>query len=198
MFLLINIYKFIFCSKQIDEWEQHNLAIMQMVVVLVFVICNCLAMLSNILELFEIDAVSVTMISNFLVTFNSSVNLFIYCAFGERFRNEIKHLTHKISRRISNCCFAKYHKKSQNMSFLQKNIDVQIPKSRSLPEIASFLSNVHGTAKTSGYISEERPKSSLHECDEMLNMENFKKMEEEIDYTKCQKFVRRNNTPTMV
>ena len=63
---------------------------MQMVVVLVFVTCNFFAMLCNIFELFGIDAVNVTFLSNFLVTLNHSVNLFIYCAFGERFRKELK------------------------------------------------------------------------------------------------------------
>ena len=75
-----------------------------MVVVFVFVVCNCLAMVSNILELFQVDAVYVLMISNFLVTLNSSVNLFIYCAFGERFRKEIKRILNQMKRRVQKCC----------------------------------------------------------------------------------------------
>ena len=31
-------------------------------------------------------------VSNLLVTINSSVNLFVYCVFGERFRNELKRM----------------------------------------------------------------------------------------------------------
>ena len=34
----------------------------------------------------------VSQVSNLLVTVNSSVNLFVYCVFGERFRNELKRM----------------------------------------------------------------------------------------------------------
>ena len=63
-----------------------------MVVVVIFVFCNVLAMVSNMLDAFKIDAVPVTQISNLLVTINSSINLFVYCAFGKRFRLELKNL----------------------------------------------------------------------------------------------------------
>ena len=78
------------------EREQQTLAIMQMVVVLIFVLCNCLAMVSNILEAFKFEAVPLTQVSNLLVTTNSSVNIFVYCAFGKRFRSELKKLLKKM------------------------------------------------------------------------------------------------------
>ena len=124
-----------------------------MVVVLVFVICNCLAMVSNILELFEVHAVSVTMVSNFLVTLNSAVNLFIYCAFGERFRNEIKRLAKQIYRKVTRCCYVKYNVKSNVLSIHLKSPDTKLRKSKSLPDITSAMSNVHGTGKISKKIS---------------------------------------------
>ena len=63
-----------------------------MVVVVTFVFCNALAMVSNMLDAFKIEAVPVTQVSNLLVTINSSINLFIYCAFGKRFRSELRNL----------------------------------------------------------------------------------------------------------
>ena len=83
-----------------------------MVVVLVFVVCNVLAMVSNILEALGVNALTLTQISNLLVTLNSTVNLCIYCSFGERFRNELKHL-------IKKCCghtmqFVRCRRKSSN------------------------------------------------------------------------------------
>ena len=63
-----------------------------MVVVVIFVFCNVLAMVSNMLDAFKIEAVPVTQVSNLLVTINSSINLFVYCAFGKRFRSELRNL----------------------------------------------------------------------------------------------------------
>ena len=39
-------------------------------------------------------------VSNLLVTVNSSVNLFVYCVFGERFRNELKMLICSLAQRL--------------------------------------------------------------------------------------------------
>ena len=39
-------------------------------------------------------------VSNLLVTINSSVNLFVYCVFGERFRNELKKMLRPLARRV--------------------------------------------------------------------------------------------------
>ena len=87
--MLNNIF---FIREEQLEREQQSLAIMQMVVVLIFVLCNCLAMVSNILEAFKVEAVPLTQVSNLLVTINSSINLFVYCVFGKRFRLELKQL----------------------------------------------------------------------------------------------------------
>ena len=109
---------------------------MQMVVVFVFVVCNCLAMVSNILELFQVDAVYVLMISNFLVTLNSSVNLFIYCAFGERFRNEIKRILNQMKRRTQKCCCH-----MQDEHFLINNADMATRSAVSVQAITRTESN---------------------------------------------------------
>ena len=41
-----------------------------------------------------------------LVTINSSINLFVYCGFGERFRNELKKMVRPLIRNIKTgqCC----------------------------------------------------------------------------------------------
>jgi len=78
--------------ERIEENEQQNIAIMLMVVVMIFVLCNVLAMAGNILEELEFNAGDLIKISNLLVTLNSSVNLFIYCGFGRKFRREFKKL----------------------------------------------------------------------------------------------------------
>ena len=83
------------------EHEQQSLAVMLMVVVIVFVFCNVLAMVSNMLDALKIDAVPVTQVSNLLVTINSSINLFIYCAFGKRFRKELGSLIKDSHRKIT-------------------------------------------------------------------------------------------------
>ena len=42
----------------------------------------------------------VSQVSNLLVTVNSSVNLFVYCVFGERFRKELKKMIRPLARRL--------------------------------------------------------------------------------------------------
>ena len=71
-----------------------------MVVVVTFVFCNVLAMVSNMLDAFKIEAVPITQVSNLLVTINSSINLFVYCAFGKRFRSELRNLI-KVSLKLT-------------------------------------------------------------------------------------------------
>ncbi|XP_068245096.1 FMRFamide receptor-like [Palaemon carinicauda] len=64
-----------------------GLAIMLLVVVSVFFVCNVLAFVINILEISEIILDELIITSNLLVTINSSVNFIIYCTFGQKFRN---------------------------------------------------------------------------------------------------------------
>ena len=49
-----------------------------MVVVIVFFVCNILALVVNILEVFNLNIIALNNVSNLLVTFNSSVNFLIY------------------------------------------------------------------------------------------------------------------------
>ena len=55
-------------------------------VVVVFFVCNVLALVVNILELMSIAITPLTQTSNLLVTLNSSVNFIIYIIYGEKFQ----------------------------------------------------------------------------------------------------------------
>lgn len=66
--------------------KEIGLAVMLLVVVSVFFLCNVLAFIINVLELLDITIDELTMSSNLLVTINSSVNFIIYCIFGQKFR----------------------------------------------------------------------------------------------------------------
>ena len=165
-----------------------------MVVVLVFVICNSLAMISNILELFEVCAVPVTIISNFLVTFNSSVNLCIYCAFGERFRNELKRLTNRIKKKMFRCFDSNHGASSQDVSFLHKNRTKQVVKSKSLPEIVPGHKNSDRIGQRSQYRMEVQTNSNFKECDKLLNSKNSSERKQKIDSNKCPSSFLRHTT----
>ncbi|XP_069183263.1 LOW QUALITY PROTEIN: FMRFamide receptor [Procambarus clarkii] len=66
--------------------KEIGLAVMLLVVVTVFFVCNVLAFIINILELLGITIELLTNASNLLITINSSVNFIIYCIFGQKFR----------------------------------------------------------------------------------------------------------------
>ena len=57
------------------QQKEIGLATMLMVVVIVFFVCNILALVVNILEVLDINVIELNNTSNLLVTFNSSVNL---------------------------------------------------------------------------------------------------------------------------
>ena len=80
------------------EKGELKLASMLMIVVVVFLICNILPLIVNILEKFEVGSINeVTETSNLLVTINSSVNFFIYIIFGERFKKQLCQCLHEKS-----------------------------------------------------------------------------------------------------
>ena len=64
------------------EKKEQGVAVMFMVIVCIFMLCNAPAMTSNIVEAMNGQAVELTQISNLLVVFNSSINIFVYCTFG--------------------------------------------------------------------------------------------------------------------
>ncbi|CAL8143759.1 unnamed protein product [Orchesella dallaii] len=67
--------------------REMGLATMLLCVVVVFLLCNVLPLVNNILESFYDTSVDqLVAMSNFLVVVNSSVNFVIYCTCGERFR----------------------------------------------------------------------------------------------------------------
>lgn len=70
-----------------SEKREISLAMMLICVVIVFLVCNILALILNMLEAFyNITLDNVNQISNLLVTINSSVNFVIYVIFGEKFK----------------------------------------------------------------------------------------------------------------
>ena len=139
-----------------------------MVVVSVFFLCNCLAMIANILEYFNIDAVSVIIVSNLLVTINSSVNLFIYCAFGERFRKEISRMAHQINRRIAKCCIFRLPSKSKEYPSLELSGKCTLNRSKSMPAIKALSQNVfHIQKELSTLKIDASPFLTQHTCVEV-------------------------------
>ena len=70
-----------------QEQKEIGLATMLMVVVIVFFLCNVLALVVNILEhLFHKQFDQMININNLLITLNSSVNFIIYCIFNDKFK----------------------------------------------------------------------------------------------------------------
>ncbi|XP_046398174.1 FMRFamide receptor [Ischnura elegans] len=88
--------------------KEIGLATMLLIVVLVFFLCNVLALVNNVLESFSgIIKDQLVKTSNLLVTVNSSVNFIIYVTFGERFRRLfLKMFCGKRRRRGSRCATA--------------------------------------------------------------------------------------------
>lgn len=68
------------------ELQDIKLTTMLFCVVIVFLSCNFLAVLTNILETYHIHNDRLTKISNFAVTLNSSVNFIIYVVLVRKFR----------------------------------------------------------------------------------------------------------------
>lgn len=67
--------------------KEIGLATMLLCVVVVFVLCNILPLVTNVLENFyDIIIDQLVKTSNLLVTINSSVNFVIYVIFGEKFK----------------------------------------------------------------------------------------------------------------
>ncbi|XP_015929423.1 FMRFamide receptor-like [Parasteatoda tepidariorum] len=74
------------------EEKEIGLAMMLICVVAIFFVCNILALLINILELFDLVVPALVRVSNLLVTFNSSINFVIYCIFGQKFKKMFLHM----------------------------------------------------------------------------------------------------------
>lgn len=70
-----------------QQKKEIGLATMLLCVVVVFFLCNFLALVNNVLEAFYGDPLDqVVATSNMLITVNSSVNFIIYVIFGEKFK----------------------------------------------------------------------------------------------------------------
>lgn len=67
--------------------KEIGLATMLLCVVIVFLICNMLALVMNVLEAFWDRTIDFLVeINNLMITLNSSVNFVIYVIFGEKFK----------------------------------------------------------------------------------------------------------------
>lgn len=78
------------------EIRELKLATILFGIVIVFLCCNILPLILNIVEAIDntIDT-RVVKVSNLLLTINSSVNFLIYVAYGEKFRNTFKEMFYK-------------------------------------------------------------------------------------------------------
>lgn len=86
-----------------SEKREIGLATMLLFVVIVFFACNCLALVINIHEAFYgATNDDLIVVSNLLVTLNSSVNFIIYVIFGEKFKRIFLLLFCKCWRRETN------------------------------------------------------------------------------------------------
>ena len=143
-----------------------------MVVVAVFVICNILAMVSNILEMMNLDGFYIITVSNLLVTINSSVNLLIYCTFGLTFRNELKRILSAAMTRVSDIFSIKSKSNSRSFCHISSSGSRLKERSQSLPDVARGASNYSdwsenlplATFEVSSFLFEQT-------CFEMKNIE---------------------------
>ncbi|XP_040583738.1 FMRFamide receptor-like [Lepeophtheirus salmonis] len=78
-----------------QQKRDFGLATMLMIIVIVFFLCNILALIVNILEVLGIEISELTHASNLMVTFNSSVNFFIYSIFGDKFQRVLRSTVQK-------------------------------------------------------------------------------------------------------
>lgn len=78
--------------KPIDHASYRNTSIMLIGISLSFLICNSMALTSNVLEMLEITVVysEIVSVSNLLVAISMSINTFIYYAFSSKFRLVLK------------------------------------------------------------------------------------------------------------
>ena len=143
-----------------------------MVVVAVFVICNILAMVSNILEMMNLDGFYIITVSNLLVTVNSSVNLLIYSTFGLTFRNELKRILSATMARISGVCTMKMKPNSRSFCHINSGGRSLKGRSKSLPDVARGSSN-HSDWSENLPLATFEVSSFLFEqtCFEMKNIE---------------------------
>ncbi|KAG8186962.1 hypothetical protein JTE90_005737 [Oedothorax gibbosus] len=81
------------------QQKELGLATMLICVVVVFFVCNALALLVNVMELFDMYQPALVRVSNLLVTLNSSVNFLVYCIFGQKFRRMFLEMFLKCTRR---------------------------------------------------------------------------------------------------
>ena len=135
-------------------------------------------MLCNIFELFNVNAVNVTFVSNFLVTFNHSVNLFIYCTFGERFRRELKRMANQTKRKMGKFCWSKAENKSEShpSDLLELHyINSRMRKSMSLPDNieGDWFRKKSKTKSKDKFYSDHVFNSNHDFCDNMYHFQSF-------------------------
>ncbi|KAH0564590.1 FMRFamide receptor-like [Cotesia glomerata] len=78
-------------NRDLQQLSRHqrreiNLATMLLCVVIVFIVCNVLPLVSNVFEMFQVPPVWLVQAGNLLVTINSSINFIVYVIFGRNFK----------------------------------------------------------------------------------------------------------------
>ncbi|XP_008555574.1 FMRFamide receptor [Microplitis demolitor] len=78
-------------NRDLQQLSRHqrreiNLATMLLCVVIVFIVCNVLPLVSNVFEMFRIPPAWLVQTGNLLVTINSSINFIVYVIFGRNFK----------------------------------------------------------------------------------------------------------------
>jgi len=90
---------------------------MLITIVAVYLICNIAKVINEITKLLIGKTFTeIVTVTNFLVTFNSSVNYLIYCAFGRTFRQSFVNLFLKCGNQVCNCsaCLSARHQQRNN------------------------------------------------------------------------------------
>jgi hypothetical protein len=100
-----------------------------------------------------------TLFSNLFVTLNSSINLFIYCAFGKKFRKELKDLL--VCKKTVTVEQFEFHSQNNGTSFdaterqsIRRNIALNVGTSFDVSERHSMRRNVAQNIGTSFDVSE--------------------------------------------
>ena len=89
------------CSENQRVPNEESLSLMLMMIVIVFILCNSPAMVSNVMEWQNRNVLSLTEVSNLLVVINSSATIIIYSTFSQKFRVNFYRVIRLRSNRMS-------------------------------------------------------------------------------------------------
>ena len=78
------------CSKKPKLQKHEKLSLASVALVFVFFVCNLPRITEEVMDVFHVDIYALEVISRFLLTLNSSINIFIYCSLNEKFNAHFK------------------------------------------------------------------------------------------------------------